>query len=117
MSAVVDEAKSVRNSGPPRFACTNAIPAAITTGGMTIGRIVALSSAPASPGSCRRTQTAVGTTSTCTRTAVTTAICNDVASAPRSTGSVAIADQFARPYPAPGIRRLNSAAARSGSRK
>ena len=117
MSAVVDEANSARNTGPPRLACTNAIPAAITTGGMTIGRIVALSSAPARPGSRSRTHTAVGTTSASTSTAVTTAICSDVSSAAISTGSRAIASQFARPYPPPGVRRLNSAAASSGSRK
>ena len=69
----------------------------MTTGGMTIGRIVALSSTPARPGSRNRTQTAVGTTSASTSTAVTTAICNDVASAASNTGSVATASQFANP--------------------
>jgi len=81
----------VRNTGPPRLDCTNAIPAAITTGGMTIGRIVALSSSPAAAGSRSRTQTAVGTTSSSVAAAVSTAICSDTSSDSSSTSSRAIA--------------------------
>ena len=46
-----------------------------------------------------------------------TAICREVSNAAISTGSPAIAVQFASPYPPPGARRLNSAAASRGSRK
>ena len=79
------------NSGVFRLACTNAMPAAITTGGTTMGRIVAVSSRPAAEGSRSRTHTAVGTTSSSTSTAVITAISSDTRSPSRSTGSAAMA--------------------------
>ncbi len=91
MSALIGEENSALNSGVLRLACTNAMPAAITTGGTTMGRIVAVSSSPATDGSRSRTHTAVGTTSTSTSTAVITAISSDTVSASSSTGSVAIA--------------------------
>ena len=70
--------------------------------GMTIGRMSRSPALPRSPGSRSRTHTAVGTTSASTSTAVATAICSDVNNAAISTGSRAIASQFASPYPPPG---------------